>query len=97
MERIGPVAYHLALPPILSRIHDVFHVSILSKYIYHESHIIDWGSLQVDLDGHLALEPICMVLRTLALQGQELDQVRVQWDCYDKVTTSWEDTSQMRA
>ena len=25
--RIGPVAYRIALPPILSNIHDVFHVS----------------------------------------------------------------------
>ncbi|KAI5338917.1 hypothetical protein L3X38_018189 [Prunus dulcis] len=32
-ERIGPVAYKLALPPDLSRIHDVFHVSMLRKYI----------------------------------------------------------------
>ena len=41
LEWIGPVAYRLALPPSLSLIHDVFHVSILRKYIYDESHIID--------------------------------------------------------
>ena len=29
LERIGPVAYRLALPPELSGIHDVFHVSML--------------------------------------------------------------------
>ena len=29
VERIGPVAYHLALPPKLAGVHDVFHVSIL--------------------------------------------------------------------
>ena len=45
LERIGPVAYRLALPASLSRIHDVFHVSVLRKYIYDESHIIDWGAL----------------------------------------------------
>ena len=31
LERVGPVAYRLALPPSLSRIHDVFHVSVLRK------------------------------------------------------------------
>ena len=41
LERIGPVAYHLALPPSLSRIHDVFHILVLRGYIYDESHIID--------------------------------------------------------
>ena len=32
LERIGPVAYRLALPPSLSTVHDVFHVSMLRKY-----------------------------------------------------------------
>ena len=27
LERVGSVAYHLALPPGLANIHDVFHVS----------------------------------------------------------------------
>ena len=29
LERVGVVAYCLALPPDLARIHDVFHVSML--------------------------------------------------------------------
>lgn len=31
MERIEPIAYRLALPPYLAKIHDVFHVSLLVK------------------------------------------------------------------
>ncbi|KAK5785472.1 hypothetical protein PVK06_040062 [Gossypium arboreum] len=31
-ERIGPVAYQLALPSKLERIHDVFYVSMLHRY-----------------------------------------------------------------
>ena len=45
LEQIGPVAYRLALPPSLSHIHDVFHVIVLWKYIYDESHLIDWDAL----------------------------------------------------
>lgn len=33
LERIGMVAYKLVLPPSLSSVHDVFHVSKLRKYM----------------------------------------------------------------
>ncbi len=36
LERIGPVAYHLALPPSLERVHDVFHISIVMTRISTE-------------------------------------------------------------
>ena len=32
IEKIGKVVYRLALPPQISSVHDVFHVSILRKY-----------------------------------------------------------------
>ena len=40
LERIGPVAYQLALPPELTKLHDVFHVSILRRYCSDGSHIL---------------------------------------------------------
>ena len=40
IERIGPVAYRLALPPELSQVHDVFHVSMLRRYMSDPSHIL---------------------------------------------------------
>ena len=40
LERIGPVAYRLVLPPELAKLHDVFHMSMLRKYCYDESHIL---------------------------------------------------------
>jgi hypothetical protein len=47
LERVGPVAYRLALPPSLDGIHDVFHVSMLMKYIPDPSHIIKYEPLQI--------------------------------------------------
>ncbi|XP_062014355.1 uncharacterized protein LOC133730860 [Rosa rugosa] len=40
VERVGLVAYRLALSPQLSRIHDVFHVSMLRKYVADPSHVL---------------------------------------------------------
>ncbi|WP_440311107.1 hypothetical protein, partial [Klebsiella pneumoniae] len=39
LKRVGPVAYQIALPPSLSNLHDVFHVSQLKKYKPDESHV----------------------------------------------------------
>lgn len=47
MEIMNPVAYRIALPSVLARMHDVFHVSYLKKYITHRDDIIDWNLLQV--------------------------------------------------
>ena len=33
LERVGAVAYRLALPPSLDGVHDVFHVSQLRRYV----------------------------------------------------------------
>ena len=41
LERIGPVDYRLALPPTM-KVHDVFHVSFLKRYVKYVDHVIDW-------------------------------------------------------
>ena len=50
-ERVGMVAYHLALLPSLSSVHAVFHVSMLRKYTPDPIHVVDWGELIVDTNG----------------------------------------------
>jgi hypothetical protein len=42
LERIGPVAYMIALPASMY-VHNVFHVSLLKKYIPDANHVIDWN------------------------------------------------------
>ena len=40
MEIIGEVAYWLRLPPELARIHDIFYISMLRKYMIDSSHVL---------------------------------------------------------
>ena len=48
LERIGLVAYRLALPHSLALINDVFNVSVLRQYILDVVHVLDWNALQVE-------------------------------------------------
>ena len=43
LERIGTVAYRLGLSPSMTGVHEVFHVSMLRKYIPDPAHVVDWG------------------------------------------------------
>ena len=51
LKRVGTVAYRLALPPSMSGVHEVFHVSMLRKYTPDPTHVVDWGQIEVDTDG----------------------------------------------
>ena len=42
LAKLGSVAHQLALPPTV-KVHNVFHVSILKKYIHDATHVIDWN------------------------------------------------------
>ena len=42
LERVGDVAYRVALPPQLSHMHNVFHVSVLRRYNYHPLHVVKY-------------------------------------------------------
>ncbi|XP_073307232.1 uncharacterized protein [Primulina huaijiensis] len=48
LEKVGTLAYRLALPPNMSRIHNVFHVSQLRKYISDPSHVLEVEPLMIE-------------------------------------------------
>ena len=47
-KRVGEVAYELALPPGLSGVHPVLHVSMLKRYHGDGNNIISWDSVLLD-------------------------------------------------
>ena len=64
IEMIGVVAYQIALPPSLSNLHDVFHVSQLRKYVYDASHVIQVDDLEIMLNFIYAANVYAFCLRT---------------------------------
>ena len=44
LDKRGIVAYELALPTKI-RFHNVFHASLLRKYVYDTKHVVDWSLL----------------------------------------------------
>jgi hypothetical protein len=57
LDRIGLVAYMLALPASMN-VHNVFHVSLLNKYVHDPNHVIDWHLIQVEIEGDFQVQPV---------------------------------------
>ena len=80
LERVGVVAYRLALSASLSSVHEVFHVSILWKYPPDPTHIVDWGELVLDADETFEEGPVrIMDSREQVLRGKTVRLVKVLW------------------
>ena len=47
LSRVGDVAYRLALPLELASVDNVFHVSVLKKYVADSSHMLQHESLEI--------------------------------------------------
>lgn len=50
LKRVGKVANLLALRPTLTSAHNMFHVSMLKKYLSNEFHKIDYKDLKIQGD-----------------------------------------------
>ena len=98
LERIGTVAYRLALSPNTSGVHEVFHVSMLRKYIPDPAHVVDWGQIEVDTDGTFEEGPVCIIdSRDQVLRRKTVRLVRVLWRHYGVEESTWEREDTIRA
>ena len=98
LEIVGTVAYQLALPPSMSGIHEVFHVSMLMKYTPDPAHVVDRGQIEVDTDVTFAEGPVCILdSRDKVLRRKTVRLVRVLWQHYGVEESTWEREDTMRA
>ena len=80
LERIGPVAYRIALPPTMSNIHNVFHVFMMHKHAGDPSHVIRYEPLQIRED-LTYVEHLVQVLdrRYQVLKNKTIPLMKVLW------------------
>ena len=98
LQRIGKVAYRLALPPALSDVHDVFHVSLLKRYVPDPSHVIDYVPLEVQPDLSYVERPVQILDRQeKELRNKKIPMVKVLWKDHSSEEATWELESEMRA
>jgi hypothetical protein len=96
LERVGLVAYRLALPPTV-KAHNVFHVSLLKKYVHDSNHIIDWSVIQVEPKGEFLPEPQCILdTKETSFGNRTIAQVKVQWKHFGPYEATWEMEDAMR-
>ncbi|KAL9232358.1 hypothetical protein vseg_007480 [Gypsophila vaccaria] len=97
LERVGEVTYLLALPPALDRVHDVFHVSQLRKYLSDPSHVIE--PELVELDDTLSYEEVPVKIldtKTRKTRKGGTRIVKVLWSNHKIEEATWEAEAAMK-
>jgi hypothetical protein len=73
------IAHMLSLPASMT-VHNVFHISLLKKYIPDANHVIDWNVIQVEQEGILQVHPVCILdQKRKHLRNRATGFVKVQW------------------
>ncbi|GAU43989.1 hypothetical protein TSUD_91680 [Trifolium subterraneum] len=96
LKRVGPVAYQLALPPSMSRMHDVFHVSQLRKFIPDLFVPVELENIDLQPDLTYQPDPIRIVDRDVkTLRSKKIPTVKVEWSQSPDGEFTWELESEM--
>jgi len=80
-KKIGLVAYQICLPPFLSNLHNVFHVSQLRKYIFDPTYVIKPDTVQ--LKNNLTFDVMLVQIldkKVKELRGKQIPLVKVMWN-----------------
>ena len=80
LKRIGSVAYEIDLPNDLAKVHPVFHVSMLRKFIGYESAIVPLNEKTIEEDLTYKEVPIEILDRQVKkLRNKEIASIKVLW------------------
>lgn len=96
-ERIGLVAYRLKLPPEMAHIHDVFHVSMLKRFLPDPKHVISYSTKSFHSDLTYEEQPVKILdYKEKFLRHRTIPLVKVLWRNQDIEEATWEPEEEMR-
>ena len=97
IEKMGPVAYRLALPQDLEKIHNVFHVSMLRRYRSDPSHVVSSETIELRPDLTYEEEAVAILAREVKeLRNKKIPLVKVLWRNHKTEEATWESEETMR-
>ena len=91
IEKVGPMAYRLALPPELEKIHNVFHVSMLRRYTSDSSHVVSSETIELRLDLTYEEKLVEILAREVKeFRNKRIPLVKVLWRNHKTEEATWE-------
>ncbi|GJT26510.1 putative nucleotidyltransferase, ribonuclease H [Tanacetum coccineum] len=97
LDRVGEVSYRLALPPQLSHVHNVFHVSLLRGYKYHPLHVVSYPFDQIREDLSYTEEPESILDRQdRVMRNKTIPFVKILWRNHPEREATWETEESIR-
>ncbi|XP_073120516.1 uncharacterized protein [Henckelia pumila] len=97
LDKVGALAYRVGWPPNLDEVHNVFHVSMLRKYVSNPSHVLSIEPLQ--LPPHMTYEerPIQILDRQKRrLRNKSFPMIKVRWQNPSDEEATWEAEADIR-
>nr|GEZ04776.1 hypothetical protein [Tanacetum cinerariifolium] len=97
LDRVGEVSYRLALPPQVSHVHNVFHVSLLRGYKYHPLYVISYPLDQIHTNLSYVEEPEAILDRQdRVMRKKTISFVKILWRNHPKREATWETEEAIR-
>ncbi|XP_043710357.1 uncharacterized protein LOC122659292 [Telopea speciosissima] len=98
LVKIGPIAYRLALPPSLDGMYNVFHVSMLLKYVHDPNHILSQEPPELARDMSYKEQPEKILdSKVVNFRNRPIHYVKVKWCNHTEEEPSWEAEVEMQA
>ncbi|XP_050222488.1 uncharacterized protein LOC126672576 [Mercurialis annua] len=91
VKRMGRISYKLELPPDMSQVHPVFHISMFRKYVSDPSRMIQPQAVEVNEELSYKEKPVEIIdMQVRKLRTKEILIVNVLWRNHSVEECTWE-------